>query len=272
MKWSVRTIVMISCAFALAPLLWYSLASLKPAAEFSHIPPSLLPSHPTLDNYAELFAQRPFVAYYRNSIIIASFAALLCIACASPAAYRLARAPKRIRSFVAAILLIMAFFPPIVLLFPVYELVRIAGLVNQPWGLIVPYAALNLPFAVWLLTGYMQQIPYEIEEAAAIDGLTDFRIFRKIVLPLAIPAFAAAFLLIFIFSWNEFMFALTFMNLESSRTVTVGVATLSGTFSYDIPWGLITAGIVASTLPLILVVSLFQKRIVAGLTSGSVKQ
>lgn len=272
MKWPVRIVIIVSCTFALAPLLWYSLASLKPAAEFAAIPPTLLPSHPTLENYGELFKQRPFADYYRNSIVIATLAALLCIACASPAAYRLARAPRRIRSFVAAILLIMAFFPPIALIFPVYELVRNAGLVNQPWGLILPYAALNLPFAVWLLTGYMEQIPYELEEAAAIDGLTAFRTFRKIVLPLTTPALAAAFLLIFIFSWNEFMFALTFMNLESSRTVTVGVATLSGTFSYEIPWGLITAGIVASTVPLILVVSLFQKRIVAGLTAGSVKQ
>ena len=271
MKWPVRAIVIMSCAFAMAPLLWYGLASLKTAAEFAQIPPSLLPLHPTLENYAELFERRPFADYYRNSIVIASLAALLCIACASPAAYRLARAPKRIRSFAAAILLVMAFFPPIVLIFPVYELVRHAGLVNQPWGLIVPYAALNLPFAVWLLSGYMEQIPYELEEAAAIDGLTAFQTFRKIVIPLATPAFAAAFLLIFIFSWNEFMFALTFMNLESSRTVTVGVATLSGTFAYEIPWGLITAGIVVSTIPLIFVVSLFQKRIVSGLTAGGVK-
>ena len=271
MKWPARIIIIASCAFAVAPLFWYGLASLKTAAEFAQIPPSLLPSHPTLQNYVDLFKQHPFADYYRNSIVISSLASLLCIACASAAAYRLARAPKRIRSLAAAALLIMAFFPPIVLVFPVYELVRYAGLVNQPWGLILPYAALNLPFAVWLLTGYMEQIPYELEEAAAIDGLTDFQTFRKIVLPLATPALAAAFLLIFIFSWNEFMFALTFMNLETSRTVTVGVATLSGTFAYEIPWGLITAGIVASTIPLIIVVSLFQKRIVAGLTAGGVK-
>jgi multiple sugar transport system permease protein len=271
MKWFVRLFIVISCVVAVAPLLWYGLASLKTAAEFAQIPPSMFPEHPTLENYSELFTRRPFAAYYCNSIAIATFAALLCIACASPAAYRLARAPKRIRSSVTAVLLIMAFFPPIVLLFPVYELVRYAGLVNQPWGLIIPYAALNLPFAVWLLTGYMQQIPRELEEAAAIDGMTAFQTFRKIIIPLSAPAFTAAFLLIFIFSWNEFMFALTFMNQESSRTITVGVATLSGQFATEIPWGLITAGIVASTIPLIILVSLFQKRIVAGLTSGGVK-
>jgi multiple sugar transport system permease protein len=110
-----------------------------------------------------------------------------------------------------------------------------------------------------------------LEEAAAIDGMTAFQSFRKIIIPLSAPAFTAAFLLIFIFSRNEFMFALTFMNQESSRTITVGVATLSGQFASEIPWGLITAGIVASTIPLIILVSLFQKRIVAGLTSGSVR-
>ena len=272
MKWIVRIFLVVSCVASVAPLFWYGLASLKPAAEFERIPPAMIPSHPTLENYTELFEQRPFADYYRNSIVIATFSALLCLACSSPVAYRLARAPKRIRSIASSMLLVMAFFPPIVLIFPVYEVIRYAGLVNQPWGLIVPYAALNLPFSVWLLTGYMKQIPRELEEAAAIDGMTAFQTFRKIIIPLSAPALTAAFLLIFIFSWNEFMFALTFMNQESSRTITVGVATLSGTFGYEIPWGLITAGIVVSTIPLIITVSLFQKHIVSGLTAGSVKQ
>ena len=146
------------------------------------------------------------------------------------------------------------------------------GLVNQPWGLILPYAALNLPFAIWLLTGYMELIPYELEEAAAVDGLGPFDIFRRIVAPLAMPAMTSAFLLVFIFSWNEFMFALTFMNLESSRTLTAGMATLSGAFSQEIPWGLLAAGVMASTIPLILAVFVFQKKIVAGLTAGGIKE
>ena len=198
----------------MAPLVWYSLSSVKSSAELTRIPPALLPSHVTLDNYAELFARRSFADYYLNSTVVASLAALLCVLCASLAAYRLARAPSFFRRTVSYGLLVMAFFPPIVLVFPVYELVRMAGLVNQPWGLILPYAAMNLPFAVWLLTGYMEQIPYELEEAAAIDGLTPFETYRRIIMPLSIPALTTAFLLVFIFSWNEFMFALTFMNRE----------------------------------------------------------
>jgi multiple sugar transport system permease protein len=272
MKWVARLFIVACCAVTVAPLLWYGVSSVKSPAELALVPPSFLPSSFTLGNYSELFVRRPFAAYYLNSIVIASLAALLCVACASLASYRLARAPKRFRSAVTSALLILAFFPPIVLVFPVYELVRHAGLVNQPWGLIIPYAALNLPFTVWLLTGYMEQIPYELEEAAAIDGLSAFDTYRRIIMPLAAPALTTAFLLVFIFSWNEFMFALTFMNLESSRTVTVGVATLSGAFAYEIPWGLLAAGIVVSTAPLIAAVALFQKRIVAGLTAGGVKQ
>ncbi len=272
MRWVVRIFLIASCALAVAPVLWYAVSSLKTPAELAQVPPTFLPSRLALQNYIELFVRRPFATYYLNSLVIAALAATLCLAAASLAAHKLARAPRRFRSGVSSALLVMAFFPPIVLVFPVYELIRQAGLVNQPWGLIIPYAALNLPFAVWLLTGYMEQIPYELEEAAAVDGLSPLQTYRKIVMPLAAPALTTAFLLVFIFSWNEFMFALTFMSLESSRTVTVGTATLSGAFAYEIPWGLLAAGIVTSTAPLIVAVMLFQRRIVSGLTAGGVKQ
>jgi multiple sugar transport system permease protein len=272
MNRSAKLIVLALCLLATAPLAWYAVSSLKTPSELERIPPAFFPSRITLENYSDLFVRRPFAAYYLNSIVISTLASALCVASASLTAYRLSRASKHARRTISYALLALAFFPPIVLLFPVYELVRFAGLVNQPWGLILPYAALNLPFAVWLLTGYMEQIPRELEEAAAIDGLTPFGTYRRIAMPLAVPALATAFLLVFIFSWNEFMFALTFMNREASRTVTVGVATLSGAFAYQIPWGLLAAGIVVSTAPLIIAAALFQKRIVAGLTAGGIKE
>jgi ABC-type glycerol-3-phosphate transport system permease component len=135
----------------------------------------------------------------------------------------------------------------------------------------LPYAALNLPFSIWLLTGYFGQIPFELEEAAAVDGLSPIQILTRIVLPLSTPALATTGLLAFIFAWNEFMFALTFMNVEAAKTITVGTATLSGAFTYEIPWGLLAAGVMASSLPLIALVAVFQKRIVAGLTAGAGK-
>jgi len=272
MNRAVRIFVFLACVWALIPVVWCGLASLKSSEELARIPGTLLPADFTLQHYIELFTRRPFAAYYLNSLVVSSLSAFLCVAAAGLASYRLARSPKRFRSAVSSSLLVMAFFPPIVLLFPVYEIVRMFGLVNQPWGLILPYAALNLPFAIWLLTGYMELIPYELEEAAAVDGLGPFDIFRRIVAPLAMPAMTSAFLLVFIFSWNEFMFALTFMNLESSRTLTAGMATLSGAFSQEIPWGLLAAGVMASTIPLILAVFVFQKKIVAGLTAGGIKE
>jgi len=263
--------LVVFCAFALAPLAWHAISSVKTPAELTSIPPTLLPHDPTLANYDELFLRRPFGRYYANSFVIAALSSLLCVTAASLMAYALARTRPAPRRIVTSALLAVAFFPPIVLLFPLYELVRAAGLLNHPWGLILPYAALNLPFAVWLLTGYFGQIPHELEEAAAVDGLSQFQTLTKIVLPLSAPALATTGLLAFIFAWNEFMFALTFMNAESAKTITVGVATLSGAFTYEIPWGLLAAGVIASSIPLIALVVIFQKKIVAGLTAGAGK-
>jgi multiple sugar transport system permease protein len=152
---------------------------------------------------------------------------LLCVSSASLAAYRLARTADRLRTIASSILLVLAFFPPIVFLFPLYEIVRTLGLVNHPWGLIVPYAALNLPLSIWLLTGYFRRIPLELEEAAAMDGLGPLQTFMRIIVPVAAPALATATVLAFVSSWNEYMLALTFMNTDDARTVTGAVATLS---------------------------------------------
>jgi multiple sugar transport system permease protein len=271
MKILSKALVFVFCAIALAPVAWHLSSSLKNAAEVMRIPPSLIPDRPTLDNYRNLFEERPFLRYCMNSFIIASLSSFVCVACASLAAYQLARSTKGVRSTVSSSLLALSFFPPIVFLFPVYELVRGLGLINHPWGLIIPYAALNLPLTIWLLTGYFRQIPIELEEAAALDGMNSLETFLTIVLPLATPALATAAVLAFVACWNEYMFALTFMNTEEARTVTVAVATLSGAFVYEIPWGRIAAGVIVSSIPLIALAIVFQKKIVAGLTAGSNK-
>ncbi len=266
-----RVILVVFCIFALAPLAWHAVSSLKTPDELTSIPPTLLPHAPTVANYQELFTRRPFGLYYLNSFVVAALSSLLCVTAAALSAYALSRTGSRVRRVVTSSLLVVAFFPPIVLLFPLYELVRAAGFLNHPWGLILPYAALNLPFSIWLLTGYFGQIPYELEEAAAVDGLSRLQTLTRIILPLSTPALATTGLLAFIFAWNEFMFALTFMNVDTAKTITVGVATLSGAFAYETPWGLLAAGVMASSLPLIALVVIFQKRIVAGLTAGAGK-
>ena len=271
MKGLSRLFVLACCFAALAPIAWHAMSSLKSASELTLVPPTLLPQHPTLANYEALFQRRQFIRYCINSFVIAAMTSLVCVASASLAAHRLARMRGPVRSAIRLGLLTVAFFPPIVFIFPVYEMIRAAGLVNHPWGLILPYSALNLPFAIWFLTGSFEQIPYELEEAAAIDGLSRFQTFRTVVVPLATPALITAGILTFVFSWNEFMFALTFLNVESEKTVTLGVATLSGAFAEEIPYGQIAAGVIASSVPLILLVLIFQRRIVAGLTAGAVK-
>jgi multiple sugar transport system permease protein len=260
-----------ACVLALAPLLWHAMSSLKSTAELNQVPPTLFPHKISLSNYQQLFQRRPFIRYCVNSFTVSALSSLVCVAFASLAAYQLARATGRVRSAVRLALLAVAFFPPIVYIVPVYEIIRSVRLVNHLWGLILPYSALNLPFAIWLLTGSFQQIPLELEEAAEIDGLTRFQAFRMILMPLVTPALITAGILVFIFSWNEFMFALTFITIESQKTVTLGVATLSGAFAEEIPYGLIAAGVVASSLPLIILLIVFQRRIVAGLTAGAVK-
>jgi len=266
-----RLFVVACCVAAVAPIAWHGLSSLKSPAELAMTPPTLMPHDPTLANYQELLLRKPFLRYYINSFTVASMTSVVSVLIASFAAFQLARLRGRLRSGIRSALLAIAFFPPIVFLFPLYELIRAAGLVNHPWGLILPYAALNLPFAIWFLTGAFEQLPYELEEAAAIDGLTRFQTYRLVILPLVTPALITAGILVFIFAWNEFMLALTFINIESQKTVTLGVATLSGAFTFEIPWGQIAAGVIVSSLPLIVLLILFQRRIVAGLTAGAVK-
>src|SRR5262245_42200586 len=165
-----KFLVIVSCVAALAPVAWHVITSLKDSSELAAIPPTFVPRHPTLSNYRELFLKRPFLLYFLNSFTIAAMSSLLCVAAASLAGYRLARVRGRLRVAIRSSLLAIAFFPPIVFLFPVYELVRMFGLVNHPWGLILPYSALNLPFAIWLFTGSFEQIPFELEEGDAVGG------------------------------------------------------------------------------------------------------
>jgi multiple sugar transport system permease protein len=266
-----RIVVWVCCVMAVAPFVWHGLTSLKTSDALTRMPPQMFPEPVTLAHYVDLWARRPLGAYFVNSFVIASLATLLCLVAGTMAAFRIVHLPRRTSSAIAGALLVLSFFPPIVFLFPLYELAQTLGAINHPWSLIVTYAGLNLPLTIWLLSGYFRQMPSEIEEAAAVDGMTEFQRFRLVVLPLAGPALATTGILVFIFCWNEFMLALTFLNLETARTVTVGVATLSGSSIAEIPWGQLTAGVVVSSVPLIALVLVFQRKIVDGLTAGAVK-
>jgi len=166
-----------------------------------------------------------------------------------------------------------ATLPQIIFLVPLYEFMARLHLVNRPLALILPYITFSLPLAVWMMTRFFQTIPKEIEEQAMVDGLSRMRILKSIILPLSWPALATTAIIVFIgpFAWNEFLFALTFMIKDTSRTVPVGIALLSGSSMYEVPWSQICAACVLTTLPLVIVVIVFQRRIVEGLTRGAVK-
>jgi multiple sugar transport system permease protein len=258
-------------AWSLAPALWQGLTALKPDAQITHVPTIYLPHPVTWRHVSALWERKPFGLYLANSAWVSAWATLLCVGVAALAAAALARLPGRGRVGLLLGLLVVSLFPPILLLFPLYEGVRALGWINRPSALVLPYAALNLPLAVWVLESALRGLPVELDEAARLDGLAPIRRLWRIHLPLALPSLATTGILVFIFCWNEFMLALTFMTRDATKTVTAGIASVSGASLYEIPWGQLSAAIVIATAPLVGLVLLFQRRIVSGLTRGAIK-
>jgi len=257
--------------WSLAPALWQVLTALKPDAQITAAPTVYLPRPATLEHVEALWTRKPVAAYMWNSFKISVAATSISVLVGALAAAALVRLAPRVRDRALLGLLLLALFPPILLLFPLYEGVRAVGWLNHPLGLILPYAALSLPLSVWILESGFRSIPVALDEAAILDGLSPVARLVRIHLPLAAPSAAAAALLVFIFCWNEFMLALTFMTRDPSKTVTAGIASVGGASIYEIPWGQLSAAVVIATAPLVLLVLLFERRIVAGLTRGAVK-
>ncbi len=254
-----------------APGAWQFLTSIKSDAEITARPAVYWPANVHFDSYRSLFARKPVLSYIRNSLLIAAAATTLCLACAIPAAFGLTQARGSVRRLGLAALVVVALFPPVLLLFPLYEVFRALGWLNRPVSLILPYAALNLPLAVWAVESALRQIPREVEEAASLDGLSLLRRLLLVHVPLASSGIAAAGILVLIFSWNEFLLALTFMTRDESKTITAGIASVSGSSIYEIPWGQLSAATMVATIPLMLLVFLGQRYLIQGITRGAVK-
>ena len=259
------------CGFCLGPLLWEVLTSLKPTSELFSRPLTYLPQEISFKSFINIFSRQPFARYILNSLIVASGTTFLALVIGAPAAYGLARLNFKRSGLIQKLILLIALFPPIILVAPLYEMILKIGLANNYLALILPYTALNLPFVIWILVGFFRQIPHDIEEAALVDGFSHLGLLTKIIIPISAPALATTAILVFIFAWNEFILALTFMSHPSMRTVPVGISMLSGVSSYQIPWDQIAAAVVATTLPVVIVVMLLQKKIIEGLTAGAVK-
>lgn len=233
--------------------------------------PNLLPEQFSLDNFTQVLSQAAFLRSIGNSVFIASVTVFFALLLAVTASFALSRVQFRGRGLLLITILGVSMFPQIAVLSGLYELINSLGIYNRPWALILSYTIFTLPFTVWVLTTFMRELPVEIEEAAIVDGATPWVIITKVFLPLLWPALVTTGLLAFIAAWNEFLFALTFTISESQRTVPVAIALLSGASEQEIPWGPIMAASVIVTVPLIVLVLIFQRKIVAGLTAGGVK-
>jgi len=263
--------VVLIVIFSLAPILWQVLTSFKTNADISAVPTVYLPSEFTLEHYIDIFRRRPFLNYMLNSAFVAITSTLLCLLLGTPAAYALARLRLPGEQIILAIVLIVTLFPYILLFLGLLEIVRATGLANNYIALIVPYTAMNVPLTILVMRSFFQQLPRDLEDSAKVDGYNTWGMLAKILLPMTIPALVTTGILTFIAAWNEFLFALTFITRESMKTIPVAVAQLSGSSVFEIPYGAQAAATVVGTIPLVILVLLFQRRIVQGLTSGAVK-
>ena len=273
MDWAKRigfyAVVVAIVVISVFPFYYAILTSLKSGTAIFRI--TYFPVDFSLENFVSVMTGRNFVRSVLNSVVVAGGTVLLALLLAVTASYALSRVRFRGRALLLMTILAVSMFPQIAVLAGLFELIRYMGIYNTPWALILSYTIFTLPFTVWVLTTFMRDLPMEIEEAAIVDGATPWIIITKVFMPLLWPALVTTGLLAFIGAWNEFLFALTFTIDETMRTVPVAIALLSGASEQEIPWGSIMAASVLVTVPLVALVLVFQRKIVAGLTAGGVK-
>ncbi|WP_435103669.1 carbohydrate ABC transporter permease [Arhodomonas sp. AD133] len=265
-KWILIAVILV---YAIFPFYYAVITSLKPASELFQVDYWLT----SLDfgNYARIFSEKSFVQAIVNSIVVAVSVVFIALLLGVTAAYALGRVHFRGRTTVMLVVLGVSMFPQVAVLSGLFEVIRTLNLYNNPGGLILSYTIFTLPFTVWVLTTFVRQLPMELEEAAIMDGATPWVTITRVFLPLMWPAMATTGLLAFIAAWNEFLFALTFTLTDDQRTVPVAIALISGGSQHELPWGPIMAASVTVTVPLVVLVMIFQRRIVSGLTAGAVK-
>jgi multiple sugar transport system permease protein len=265
--WSLGFIVVV--VVSLVPVFWLLMLSLKTPA--SATDGSFIPHHWTLDNYRDIFKQSVFTAALRNSIGIGLISTTLAVLLASSAAYAIARLDFPGKQTILAVALMVTLFPQVSLVGPLYNLWRQIGLFNTWPGLIIPYLTFALPLAIYVLSTFFREIPWELEQAAQIDGATPFQAFTKVIAPMAMPGLATTFIIVFLICWNDFVFAISLTATNAAMTVPAAIAQFPGVSQFTQPIGDIAAAAIVVTVPVMVLVLLFQRRIVAGLTAGAVK-
>jgi multiple sugar transport system permease protein len=269
--WSIAIAAVL--VFALIPIVWIISLSLKTPESVTD--GRFIPAHWTLDNYKVLFeggfSNSPFLHPLVNSIVIALISTVIAIVLAAFAAYAIARLDFPGKTAILAGALAIAMFPTISTVGPLFDMWRSIGLYNTYAGLIIPYLTFSLPLAIYILVAFFREIPWDLEQAAQVDGATPLQAFRRVIVPLAAPGTFTAAILVFIFCWNDFLFAITLTSSNASRTVPAALAFFTGESQFTAPTGNIAAAAVIVTVPIIIFVLVFQRRIVAGLTAGAVK-
>jgi multiple sugar transport system permease protein len=268
--WALGTVVVV--VYALVPVAWLVSLSLKPADEITD--GKFFPRDVTFDNYkgsSGVFQDDQFRAAMVNSIGIALIATLLAVTLAMFAAYAIVRLDFPGKKIVLSGALAIAMFPPVSIIGPLFNMWRSLKLFDTWPGLIIPYMTFTLPLAIWTLSAFFREIPWDLDKAARVDGATPFQAFRRVIAPLAAPGVFTSAILVFIFAWNDFLFATALTSTDRARTVPAAIAFFTGSSQFDFPTGQIAAASVIVTIPIIVMVLIFQRRIVAGLTSGAVK-
>lgn len=258
--------------FCVAPLLYVFDESLKQTKDLQASPPTLFPSSLSFDSYSRAFSDHPtFSSNIKNSVIIAGSSTIISLIFGASAAYAIARLRFKGRATVLTTILGVNLFPAIALIGPLYIFFYNRGWIDTYQALIIPNVVFTLPLTIWILTTFFRELPKELEESARVDGAGIFTTFFLVILPLAAPGVFTTAILAFINAWNEFLFAISFTTNDNVRPVTVGLTNFAGGASFVVPWGEIAAGAIIVTVPLIILVLILQRRIVAGLTAGAVK-
>jgi trehalose/maltose transport system permease protein len=263
-------LVVFLIVYTIFPFFWAVISSIKPNAELFATPVTYWPSYLNWAFYQFVLDNGDFLRALRNSVIVSVTTVLISLALGSLAAYAMGRLKFRGRTPVLYLILSMTMFPQIAILGSLYQMISNLGLFDRLPALIIAYLTFTLPFTVWVLTNFFKAMPGELEEAAMVDGATPFQAFYKILLPLAAPGLVTTGLLAFIAAWNEYLYALTFTQTRA-RTVQPAIASFTGNTQFELPWGNILAASVLVTLPLVVLVLIFQRKILAGLTAGAVK-
>lgn len=255
--------------FFLFPFYWQTVTALKPAQELYAQPVIWFPSHLDWSHFQNVFTGFNFEQNILNSVIVASATTIVCLLIGTYSGYAIAKLPLPAKRTILVLVIIMVTFPGIALVASLFIFLRNLNLIDTYWALIVPYVAFSLPFAVWVLTNFFRDIPTDLTEQAEVDGCTPAQALTRIILPLSAPGLVTVGLLIFIGAWNEFLFAFTFTSKANMATIPVAIYNFNGL--HEVPWGEISAASEVVSLPIIALVLIFQRRIVQGLTAGSLK-